>query len=266
MFRDVGRQTALGGDRFTLARDGLATLVAYGVLVAAVLATAIHLIFSALHVPFHLLPLAEPSLASQGPAPSMLMATSVAALVAALVGLGVGSVYRSRGARDQGGPASSIAGMVEPDAFVEAIAGSEAYRFLVLFQVQHFAFIASRYGADAANGATRRVMEELSRTFCAPHAIRRCPGGEFLVMAGSQSHDDCILLVEEVRRSVAARTIATGGMELAVALSATIAEVAPNMPASLALEVARRAADHGRDSACEHTVLAFEGHAKVWNC
>lgn len=265
MFLDVWRQTALGGDRFTLVRAGLATLVAYGLLGAAVLATAIHLILSALHVPFHLLPLAEPSLVSQGPAPSMLMATSVAALVATLFGLGVSSLYRMRVARDQG-PLSSGADMVKPDALVEAISGSEAYRFLVLFQVKHFAFIASRYGDNAANGATRRVMEDLSRTFCAPHAIRRCAGGEFLVMATSQRHDDCILLVEEVRRSVAARTIATAGKELAVALSATVAEIVPNMPASLALEAARRAADHGRDTACEHTVLAFEGHAKVWNC
>lgn len=263
MFRDVGSLAALRGDRrFALTRAGFSTLLPYGFLAAAALATAIHLILSALHAPFRLLPLLEPGFASQGTAPSILMAASVAGLLATLAALGIGGLHRYRAGLEQDYPADSATGAITGDAAVEAFDASTTSGFLVLFQVEHFAFISSRYGSDAAHGALRIAMEELSRTFAAPHRVKRS-GDEFIVMAALRSHDDCILLVEDARRSVAMRTITAGRTDLTVSLTAGIAQIEPNLPTLVPLEAARRAVDYARNSACARPVFAFEGHAKV---
>lgn len=262
MFRDVGPSAALQEDRAVIARVGLSTLLPYGFLVAATLATAIHLILSALHAPFRLLPMPEPGYLSQGAGPSVLMAVSVAGLLMTLAALGVAGWRSTRARLEQAGEVNSIPIATKPE-LVETLDAPISSGFLVLFQVTHFAFISSRYGSDAANAVTRLVVEELARTFRAPHQLTRTAPGEFLIMAASQSPHDCILLVEEVRRSVATRMIATGGLNLTVALAAGIADVSPNAPMVLALDAARRALDHARNTACERPVFAFDGHAKV---
>ena len=97
MFRDASTSGGLRSGHHAAAKAELATILPYGFLIAAALATGLHLVLAALHAPIRLLPLPEPGPGTQGPASSLLMAASVAALLAALGGLG------GRGGQDDQG-------------------------------------------------------------------------------------------------------------------------------------------------------------------
>lgn len=262
MFRDGSSSGGLRSGHHALAKAELATILPYGFLIAAALATGLHLMLAALHAPIRLLPLPEPGPAAQGVASSLLMAASVAALLAALAGLGLGALQHLRARIDRAGLADPLSGVMKPEAITETLDAAAVPGFVILFGVAHFAFLASRHGSDTANLILRLVAEELSRTFHAPHQVGRSADGEFVVMLESQSPDDCILLVEDVRRSVATRSVATRSGAVAVVLSAGVARIAPNVPAAVTMDAARRALTNARDTASTRAVYAFDKHAK----
>ncbi|MDF1633598.1 diguanylate cyclase [Mycoplana sp. MJR14] len=262
MFRDASTSGGLRSGHHAAAKAELATILPYGFLIAAALATGLHLVLAALHAPIRLLPLPEPGPGTQGPASSLLMAASVAALLAALGGLGFSALMHLRARFDRAGLMDPMSGVMKPEAIADTLEAAVVPGFVVLFGVAHFAFLASRHGTDAANRILRLVAEELSRTFHAPHQVGRSADGEFIVMLESQSPEDCILLVEEVRRSVTARPVATPSGAVAVVLSAGVARIVPNAPTSVTMEGARRALQHARDTASTRAVYAFDTHAK----
>ena len=262
MFRDGLPSAGARRDQHVLAKAPLATLVPYGLLVAAALATGVHLILTALHAPLRLLPLPVPGPISLGMAPSVLMAASVAALLTALAGLGLRALVQRRATPERSELADLLPGASQPSASTGIPTSPAASGFMVLFDVAHFAFLSQRHGAKLADGAVRLVADELSRAFRAPHQVRHSDAGEFLVMVATQELDHCILLVEQVRRSVASQTIAAGGAGVVIALSAGLARIGPGESPSAARQAAQRALDHARNAASERPVYAFERHAK----
>lgn len=262
MFRDGSSSGGLRSGHHAAAKAELATILPYGFLITAALATGLHLMLAALHAPIRLLPLPEPGPAAQGAASSLLMAASVAALLAALGSLGFSALQHLRARVDRAALMDPLSGVMKPEAIAETLDATVVPGFVILFGVAHFAFLASRHGTDTANHILRLVAEELSRTFHAPHQVGRSADGEFVVMLESQSPEDCILLVEDVRRSVATRPVATRAGAIAVALSAGVARIVPNVPTAVTMDAARRALANARDTASTRAVYAFDKHAK----
>lgn len=262
MFRDVLSSEGLRRDHRASSKTDLSTIVPYGLLATAALATGIHLLLTALHAPVRLLPLPEPGAASQGATSSLLMAASVAALLTALAGLGFSALKHGRARFERISLTDPLSGVLKPEAIAETLDATIAPGFVVLFGVAHFTFLSRRYGVEAANRILRLVAEELSRTFRAPHQVGRSVDGEFVVMVESQSPEDCILMVEEARRSVAARLVSSARGNVAISLMAGVARIAPHVPGSVTMDAARRALEHARNSASERAVYAFDKHAK----
>jgi len=263
MFRDVSlSEEGLRTHRHAPARADLATILPYSFLVAAAIAIGVHLVLSALHAPFRLLPMLEPGPVALGITPSIIIAASVAGLLAAMAGIGLGALKHARARLRRDSLEDTISDVMQPETVVAAIEAAASPGFVVLFQVAHFPFLSVRHGADAANAILRVATEELSRMFHAPHQIGRLAAGEFVVTVDGANADDCILLVEEVRRSVSGRSITTDSGELRVTMLAGMARISPNVQASDSLESARRAIEHARNAASDSVVYAFDKHAK----
>lgn len=263
MFRDVSlSEEGLRTHRHASAGADLATILPYSFLVAAAIAIGVHLVLSALHAPFRLLPMPEPSPAALGLTSSIVIAASVAGLLAAMAGLGLGALKHARARVRRAGLDDPMSDFVQPETVVATIEAAARPGFVVLFQVAHFPFLSVRHGADAANAILRMATEELSRMFHAPHHVGRLAAGEFVVTVDGPNADDCILLVEEVRRSVSSRPVSADSGELRVTLLAGMARISPNVQAADSLESARRAIEHARNAASDSVVYAFDKHAK----
>ncbi|PTM92819.1 diguanylate cyclase domain-containing protein [Mycoplana dimorpha] len=263
MFRDGLPLTSARRDDHAVVTAPWVTLLSYGILVIAALVTGLQLILAALQAPLGLQPTPASGSLSEELGPQLLMASSVAVLLAALAGLGLQALVQRRTTRlERTAFVEVLANARNPAASIGVHKAPAAPGFLVLFDVAHFTFLSQRHGSELADGVMRLVADELFRTARAPHQVCCADAGEFAVRFASPELDECILFVEQVRRSVASRTITAGGVSVVIGLMAGVARIGPNDPPTAAREAARRALENGRNAASDRTVYAFERHAK----
>ncbi|MCF3640912.1 GGDEF domain-containing protein, partial [Rhizobium sp. TRM95111] len=222
-------------------RADISTFVLYTVLTATVLATGTYLAAAAVLAHFDLLPYPLPSAIRFGGTTTVLIAASVTALLAWLVGSAIHELSISRAEFARLSRTDSLSGLLNRRAFLDQMETASAPGFLVLFDIDRFKTVNDRHGHGIGDTVLRCVSEELARTFGAPHAVGRHGGEEFAVFIASGDPDDCFLLVEEARRAISVRQVPAGEGTISVTISAGIADHAGDRTIDGLFEAADRA-------------------------
>jgi len=201
----------------------ISTFVLHTVLVATVMATAIYLTVAAVLAHFDLLPYPFAAALRFGGTTTVLIASSVTALLAWLIGSAAHELAISRAEFERLDRTDRLSGLLNRRAFTQEMAKDGAGA-LALFDVDHFETINDRHGHAAGDAAIVAVAEELLRVFPPPHVVGRFGGAEFAVLVRGEDREDCRLRVEEARRSVASHPVEAEAGTVRVTLSAGIAD------------------------------------------
>lgn len=211
------------------------------VLVATALATATYLAVAVLLAHFGLLPYSLRSAIGFGGSTTVVIAASVTALLAWLIGTAFHELSLSRAELERQSRLDVLSGLYNRRAFSEALSAVTGNGFFVLFDVDRFKMVNDSHGHAVGDAAIVAVAEELRRVFLPRHLVGRFGGEEFAVFIRSEDRDDCWLLVEEARCSVARRRVETGDSSIAVTLSAGVADWRPGRSFDAVFEAADRA-------------------------
>lgn len=216
------------------------TFVLNVVLVATALATATYLMFAAILANFGLLPYPFGTALSFGGSTTILIAASVTALLAWLIGTAIHELSLSRAAFERLSRLDPLSGLLNRRAFSEMLE-TKVSGFFVLFDIDRFKSINDTHGHAIGDAVIVAVSAELKRVFEPAHLVSRFGGEEFAVLICSDDRGDCCLLVEEARRSVATRHIETGRKSVSVTLSAGVADYGVERSFEAIFEAADRA-------------------------
>lgn len=231
----------------------IGTFVLNVVLVAVALATATYLMFAAILAGLGLLPYPFGTALGFGGPTTILIAASVTALLAWLIGAAIRELSLSRAEFERLSRLDPLSGLLNRRAFTDTLAETKINGFFVLFDVDRFKAVNDTHGHAVGDAVIVAVSEELQRVFAPKHFVGRFGGEEFAVVICGDDRGDCCLLVEEARRSVAARRIETGKGTISVTLSAGIADHRPQRSFDAVFEAADRALylakSFGRDRA-----------------
>jgi diguanylate cyclase (GGDEF)-like protein len=219
----------------------ITTFVLITVLTATVMATATYLMVAAVLAYFEMLPYPFVSALGFGGPTTVLIAASVTALLAWLIGTAIHELSVSRAEFERLSRTDSLSGLLNRRAFTEALAQEAGAGFFVLFDVDRFKNVNDRYGHAAGDEVIIAVSQELQRVFQVPHLVGRFGGEEFSVFIQGEDIEDCRLLVEELRRSVASRTVQAGKADVSVTISAGIADRDAHRTLDALFEAADRA-------------------------
>lgn len=231
----------------------ISTFVLNTVLVAITLATAIYLMSAVILANLGLLPYPFAAALGFGTSTTVLIAGSVSALLAWLLGMAIHEMALSRAEFERLSRLDSLSGLLNRRAFIETMAERNVNGFFVLFDVDRFKAVNDGYGHAVGDEVIVAVSEELQRVFTAMHLVGRFGGEEFAAFIHGDDRGDCNLLVEEARRSVGARRVDTPSGTVAVTLSAGVADRPVNRAFDAVFEAADRALylakSFGRDRA-----------------
>lgn len=205
-------------------RADISMFVLNTVLVTITLATAGYLMVTAILANFGLLPNPFASALGFDTPTTVLIAASVSALIAWLLGMAVHEMALSRAEFERLSRLDSLSGLLNRRAFVADMAEKKVNGFFVLFDVDRFKLVNDMHGHAVGDAVIVAVAEELERVFAAPHLVGRVGGEEFAVFIENDDRGDCSLLVEEARRSVSARRVVGAKGPVTVTLSAGIAD------------------------------------------
>jgi diguanylate cyclase (GGDEF)-like protein len=229
------------------------TFVLNAVLVATALATSIYLVAAAILSNIGLLPYPLHAALGFGGWTTVLIAASVTALLVWMIGAAIRELTLSRAEFERLSRLDPLSGLLNRRAFVEAMAGVNVNGFFVLFDVDRLKVVNERHGQAAGDEVIVAVSDELQRVFSPSNLVGRFGGEEFAAFIPNDDRADCCLLVEEARRSVASRQVATGDGSIAVTLSVGIADRPAARPLDAVFEAADRALylakSFGRDRA-----------------
>jgi diguanylate cyclase (GGDEF)-like protein len=240
-------------------RADISMFVLNTVLVTITLATAGYLMATAILANFGLLP--NPFAAALGfdTPTTVLVAASVSALIAWLLGMAVHEMALSRAELERLSRLDSLSGLLNRRAFIADMAEKKVNGFFVLFDVDRFKLVNDTHGQAVGDAVIIAVAEELERVFAAPHLVGRVGGEEFAVFIENDDRGDCSLLVEEARRSVAARRVAGAKGPVTVTLSAGIADRAQGRSFEAIFEAADRALYLAKSLGRDRTIHEDEG-------
>lgn len=240
-------------------RADISMFVLNTVLVTITLATAGYLMATAILANFGLLP--NPFAAALGfdTPTTVLVAASVSALIAWLLGMAVHEMALSRAELERLSRLDSLSGLLNRRAFIADMAEKKVNGFFVLFDVDRFKLVNDTHGQAVGDAVIVAVAEELERVFAAPHLVGRVGGEEFAVFIENDDRGDCSLLVEEARRSVAARRVTGAKGPVTVTLSAGIADRAQGRSFEAIFEAADRALYLAKSLGRDRTIHEDEG-------
>jgi len=242
-------------------RADIWTFVLLTVLVATVLATASYLAVAAILEGFGLLPYPFGAALGFGSSTTVLVVSSVTALLAWLIGTAIRELSLSRAAFERLSRLDPLSGLLNRRAFSEVVAQTRTDGFLVLFDVDRFKGVNDTHGHAVGDAVIAAVSEELKRVFEPAHPVGRSGGEEFAVLIRNADRGDCSLLVEEARRSVGARRVKAGDRTVSVTVSAGIANHGPQRSFDAAFEAADRALYLAKSFGRDRTVHEDESEA-----
>jgi diguanylate cyclase (GGDEF)-like protein len=231
------------------------------VLVATALATATYLVVAAVLAQFDLLPYPFRAAIGFGGSTTILIAASVTALLAWLIGTAIHELSLSRAEFERLSRLDALSGLLNRRAFTEAMAEAKMDGFFVLFDVDRFKTVNDNHGHAIGDEVIVAVSEELRRVFQPAHLVGRFGGEEFAAFIKSDDRCDCCLLVEEARRSVAARRVETDDGAIAVTVSAGVADRPAGRRFEAVFEAADRALYLAKSFGRDRTVHEDEGEA-----
>lgn len=240
-------------------RADISMFVLNAVLVTITLATAAYLMATAILANFGLLPSPFASSLGFDTPTTVLVAASVSALVAWLLGMAIHEMALSRAELERLSRLDPLSSLLNRRAFIADMAEKKVSGFFVLFDVDRFKIVNDMHGRAVGDAVIVAVAEELERVFASPHFVGRIGGEEFAVFFENDDRGDCSLLVEEARRSVASRRIAGTNGPVAVTLSAGIADRPAGRPFERVFEAADRALYLAKSLGRDRTIHEDEG-------
>lgn len=240
-------------------RADISTFVLNTVLVAITLATASYLMIATVLANFGLLPYPFAAALGFGTPTTILIAASVSALIAWLLGMAIHEMALSRAEFERLSRLDPLSGLLNRRAFVEEMAEKHVNGFFVLFDVDRFKVVNDNHGQAVGDEVIVAVSEELHRVFAPTHLVGRFGGEEFAVFLENDDRGDCNLLVEEARRSVSARRIETAKGPVSVTVSAGIADRPAGRRFEAVFEAADRALYLAKSLGRDRTIHEDEG-------
>lgn len=155
--------------------------VLYTVLTATVLATGTYLAVASILAYFELLPYPLAAAIRFGGTTTVLIAASVTALLAWLVGTAIRGLSVSRAKFLRLSRLDPLTGLLNRRAFCDALEEAAPSGFFALFDIDRFKSVNDRFGHVTGDRVIEAVAGELERTFCPPHLVARFGGEEFAV-------------------------------------------------------------------------------------
>ena len=231
------------------------------VLVATTLATSTYLMVAAILAHFGLLPYPLRSAIGFGGSTTIVIAASITALLAWLIGTAIHELSLSRAEFERRSRLDALSGLYNRQAFTDALSQTKENGFFVMFDVDRFKDVNDTHGHAVGDAVIVAVAEELKRVFLPNHLVGRFGGEEFAAFIRSEDRSDCWLLVEEARRSVSGRQVATGAGTIAVTLSAGISDRKGGRPFEAVFAAADRALYLAKSLGRDRSVHEDEGEA-----
>lgn len=226
--------------------------VLHAVLVATAMATAIYLTAAAVLAYFDLLPYPFAAALRFGGTTTILIASSVTALLAWLIASAAHELAVSRAQFERLGRTDMLSGLLNRGAFMQELERDGAGA-LVLFDIDRLKAVNDRHGHAVGDAVIVAVAGELLRVFPPPHAVGRVGGAEFAVLVCGGDREDCRLRVEEARRSVSSHPVRAGEGVICATLSAGIAERA-GRPLGSVFEAAEGALRMAKSIGCDRAL------------
>jgi diguanylate cyclase (GGDEF)-like protein len=117
---------------------------------------------------------------------------------------------------------------------------------LAMAELDGFGQVHASHGREVGGQALVEVARVLERTVRAQDVIARWSGEKLLAFLPATSLDGGVLAAEKVRRAVAARPRAVGGLELALTVSLGVAAVDPGQELPTCVQRAEAALFHAK--------------------
>ncbi|TCL74496.1 GGDEF domain-containing protein [Rhizobium sp. BK251] len=156
---------------------------------------------------------------------SWLVCGLVSGVLALLAGHALHELAVSRAEFEKLSRTDMLSGLLNRRAFTEALDATENGASLVIFDVDRFKSINDRYGHACGDAVIVAVSLILADTFGGSHTVARLGGEEFGVIVRGGSIQDRIARIEKVRAAIGARAVHAGGSEVAITISAGIADI-----------------------------------------
>jgi diguanylate cyclase (GGDEF)-like protein len=140
-----------------------------------------------------------------------------------VVGMAVFELHVQRSEFERLSRTDSLTGLNNRHAFLQAFDQSPEAATLVLFDIDRFKQVNDGHGHAAGDEVIMMMAEELRQTF-AEHFVARLGGEEFVVLIRGLAREACMALVEDARQSIASRRVRSGEGDVAVTVSAGVAD------------------------------------------
>ncbi|MBD9372898.1 GGDEF domain-containing protein [Rhizobium sp. ARZ01] len=156
------------------------------------------------------------------------LVSSVVAFVAYyVVGLAVYDLAISRAEFERLSRTDPLSGLLNRRAFLEAFEAARSPSALALFDVDRFKSINDTLGHVAGDQVIVAIAQELACRFGGEHIVARIGGEEFVVLLCGIPQDESARRIEEVRSGIERLAIICAHGEIAVTISAGLADHAP---------------------------------------
>lgn len=120
-----------------------------------------------------------------------------------------------------------LSGLLNRRAFTEALDGMDDGASLVIFDVDRFKAINDRFGHACGDAVIVALSTILASAFGAPSVVARLGGEEFGVIVAGGDVEERLERIESVKAQIARRPIAADGCDIAITISAGIADLLP---------------------------------------
>jgi diguanylate cyclase (GGDEF)-like protein len=158
---------------------------------------------------------------------SWLLGGVVCGLLSLFVGYAMHQLTVSRAEFEKLSRTDMLSGLLNRRAFTEALENIDHGASLVIFDVDRFKAINDRFGHACGDAVITAVSAILASAFDAPSVVARLGGEEFGVILPGGDVEERLDRIESVKAQIALRPVAADGCEIAITISAGIADLLP---------------------------------------
>ncbi len=158
---------------------------------------------------------------------SWLLSGVVCGVLSLIVGHAMHHLTVSRAEFEKLSRTDMLSGLLNRRAFTEALEKIDDDASLVIFDVDRFKAINDRFGHGSGDAVIIAVSEILASAFDAPSVVARLGGEEFGVIVSGGDVEERLERIDSVKAQIARSPIAADGCNIAITISAGIADLVP---------------------------------------
>lgn len=176
---------------------------------------------------FDLLPFSLTHLIGVGVLFAWLLGGAVCGILSLVAGFALHQLTVSRAEFEKLSRTDMLSGLLNRRAFTEALEGISGNASLVIFDVDRFKAINDRFGHACGDAVIIAISAILASSFDGSSVVARLGGEEFGVIVPGDGIERRRERIEMVRAKIASQPIAADGCNIAITISAGIADLGP---------------------------------------